>query len=291
MYLTLHSGWHDDLAMLVGSAKERLVVASPFITDEGAALVCRAATASLRTGGSVEVITDLSSSHVVDGSLAMSAVVDLFKITMRSKLWHVPRLHAKVYIADDAKAIVTSANLTAGGFFRNHECGVYIEDPAVVTSIQANFNDFRIAGTLIGLEGLLAYSVVANQVRDSSARRDKTVDPRLDLALKSAIGIADDQLIRLRLAGGALHTVFAQTIRHLLLRYGPTSTVRLHELVRDLHPELCDDSVDRVIDGQHFGKKWKHAVRTAQQQLKRTNIVEYVEPLWQLTEHGNSGHS
>jgi hypothetical protein len=51
-------------------------------------------------------------------------------------------------------------------------------------------------------------------------------------------------------------------------------TAELHPLIQRIHPDLCDDSVDRVIDGKHFGKKWKHAVRTAQQHLKKIGKVE-----------------
>jgi hypothetical protein len=79
-----------------------------------------------------------------------------------------------------------------------------------------------------------------------------------------------------------LHTVFARTIAFLLRRQGPLTTQQLHPLVQQLHPDLCDDRVDRVIDGKRFGKKWKHAVRTAQQQLKKAGAVALVDGYWRL---------
>ncbi|MFM7830685.1 MAG: hypothetical protein ACKPJD_02800, partial [Planctomycetaceae bacterium] len=45
--------------------------------------------------------------------------------------------------------------------------------------------------------------------------------------LQQAICEATDDLIRLRLSGGAMHTVFAATIVFLLTKYGPLSTTRL----------------------------------------------------------------
>jgi hypothetical protein len=30
-------------------------------------------------------------------------------------------------------------------------------------------------------------------------------------------------------------------------------TVELHKFIQELHPDLCDDSVDRVFDGENFG--------------------------------------
>ena len=99
--------------------------------------------------------------------------------------------------------------------------------------------------------------------------------------------MAEDQLIRLRLAGGAPHTVFAKTIVYLLKRHGPLKTIEQHPLILTYYPDLCDDSVDRVIDGQHFGKKWKHAVRNAQQRLKEAKMIQLgSDGRWLLTPKG-----
>ena len=43
-------------------------------------------------------------------------------------------------------------------------------------------------------------------------------------------------------------------------------------------------SIDRVIDGVHFGKRWKHYVRNAQQFLKRTGRVYYDGDRWHMTQ-------
>ena len=87
--------------------------------------------------------------------------------------------------------------------------------------------------------------------------------------------------MRARAAGRAPHTIFAQAIRHIL-ESGPASTADLHRAVQKIHSDLCDDSVDRVIDGEHFGKKWKHAVRTAQQHLKERGEIVLENRLWRL---------
>ena len=99
---------------------------------------------------------------------------------------------------------------------------------------------------------------------------------RFEESLRSA----EDSLIRIRLAGGPVHTVFARTIEYLLRSHGVMATEGLHPLIKAIHPDLCDDSVDRVIDGKRFGKKWKHAVRTAQQQLKKRGVICYENGLW-----------
>ena len=78
-----------------------------------------------------------------------------------------------------------------------------------------------------------------------------------------------------------MHTVFARTILYLLGQHGAQTTVQLHRMVEAIHPELCDNTIDRVIDGRRFGKKWKHAVRTAQQQLKKRGLVRYMGTNWE----------
>ena len=97
--------------------------------------------------------------------------------------------------------------------------------------------------------------------------------PEIRRRFQQSFRNAQDSLIRVRLAGGAVHTVFAHTIEYLLRTNGPLTTETLHPMIKAIHPDLCDDSVDRVIDGKRFGKKWKHAVRTAQQQLKKRGGV------------------
>ena len=77
-----------------------------------------------------------------------------------------------------------------------------------------------------------------------------------------------------------MHAVFEKTILYLLKTRGPLETKSLHTLVSAIHPDLCDDSVERIIDGKTFGKKWKHAVRTAQQKLKKKGLAERSGHVW-----------
>lgn len=281
MVALLRHSWHAELGALIESAERSLTIATPYITQRGSTFVCRRLTPALRTTGRIELLTDLAPIHVSDGSLDPDAVIGLYESTDQRSLWHLPRFHAKVYIADECRAIVTSGNLTTNGLFQNTEYGVLISERETVAGIQEDFDDFRATGTHVSLDELRRYAEVAQHVRATADHHRKQADARLTHALESALQNAEDELIRLRLAGGALHTVFAKTIQFLLQKYGPLPTTRVHELVQALHPELCDDSVDRVIDGKRFGKKWKHAVRTAQQQLKRSGLVQYSGEKWE----------
>nr|MCU0688593.1 hypothetical protein [Phycisphaerales bacterium] len=100
--------------------------------------------------------------------------------------------------------------------------------------------------------------------------------------LRAVLKSASDTLVRARLAEGSIHTVFAKTIEFLLRRHGPLSTEAMHPMIQQMHPDLCDDTVERVIDGKRFGKKWKHAARTAQQQLKKRGTIALINGAWAL---------
>jgi phosphatidylserine/phosphatidylglycerophosphate/cardiolipin synthase-like enzyme len=279
----IHRGWQLALNDLVSAARQHLVIAVPFITGHGAHSITAMLDINLREQGRVDIITDLSPSHVCDGVLEPAAIQHMMAATTNAALWHVPRLHAKVYLADHIRAIVTSGNLTAGAFYRNVEYGFDIIDSELVSSIDSDLMDIKFLGVVVGSQQLAEYVEVADKVRESFQRQQNTVDPALKRAFTNAIQIAEDDLIRLRLAGGAVHTVFAKTILFLLRKHGPLKTSNIHQLIQQLHPDLCDDSVDRVIDGKCFGKKWKHAVRTAQQQNKRLGLINNEGELWHVT--------
>lgn len=175
---------------------------------------------------------------------------------------------------------MTSGNLTAGAFYRNREYGIEIRDPEMVTTIVNHFDALRTMGAHVTREQLSRYTHAALQLREAYVRQQQSANKRAIAMLRDAMRVAEDDLIRIRLAGGAMHTVFSKTIRYLLQKHGNLTTVQLHGLIKELHPDLCDDSIDRVIDGQHFGKKWKHAVRTAQQYLKKKGEAAYEDGLW-----------
>ena len=97
------------------------------------------------------------------------------------------------------------------------------------------------------------------------------------------IAKANDELIFTRIKGDALHTTFEKTIFYILSKYGALETQQLHNHIKEIHPDLCDDNIDRVIDGVRFGKKWKHAVRSSQQHLKKKGLIELIDAKWKLT--------
>jgi hypothetical protein len=280
----LRRGWQSRLEELVGSAERSLFIAAPFITQSGVEVVQSRLSSSIRERGEIRVLTSLDVLSICQGTCDPLALKSLFGDTPSSILTHLPRLHAKVYIADDRAAIITSGNLTAGGLVSNFEYGVAFDEPSLVERVKNDLEEYASLGAILGDEQLASFCEASERVRHAFREQTANVARKVREEFQRQARIAEDQLIRARLAGGATHTVFAKTILYLLKRHGPLKTVEQHPLIQAIHPDLCDDSIDRVIDGQHFGKKWKHAVRTAQQQLKAAGRIELGQDRrWVLT--------
>jgi len=272
--------WDNQFVDLVSSAQDRLVLCSPYVSQDGAETVARARTGKAQIGIRSFILTDLSPRAVCAGATDPDAVMNVANSLAGGRVVHLPRLHAKVYVADGQTAVVTSGNLTSGGLGRNYEYGVLIRDCAMASSIEADMLEYAGLGAEMHETTLAKYCQAAADARKAYREHVASTSRTIQRRLASALRAADESLIRARLAGGAMHTVFAKTVMYLLHRHGPLTTKQQHPLVQRLHPDLCDDSVDRVIDGKHFGKKWKHAVRTAQQALKKQGRIEQRGDLW-----------
>lgn len=275
--------WHNSFIETVRGATNQLILCSPYISKYGSEVVASNFTPELCSSGSVLVVTDLSPDAICYGSTEPEAIQILFSTAPKLKIRHLPRLHAKVYIADSVFAIVTSANLTTGGLKNNFEYGIRVADRACVERIAADISAYSALGAEIDQVQLSQYCEIAREVRQTYQQTRRRVDTEVRRRFEMVVRQADDELVRLRLSGGAMHTVFADTILYLLRKFGPLTTAELHSKTEAIHPDLCDSSVDRIIDGKRFGKKWKHAVRTAQQQLKRRGLVELRQELWFAT--------
>jgi len=278
--LLLSTDWEDALAELVAGARSHLMISSPYVTGDGVAFVLRNRNPSLNL---ITFITDLSPTNVCDGATDPNALSSLMAGVPHLVLRHLPRLHAKVYVSDAECAIITSANLTMGGLARNYEYGIRIPDPSVVAGISCDISKYSELGALVERDSLRIYCDIANCVRAAFQKQRNSVARSLRSEFEKYLATAEEQLIRLRLAEGPMHTVFAKTIIYLLARHRAMSTEQLHPRIKAIHPDLCDDGIDRVIDGKSYGKKWKHAVRSAQQQLKKKGLLTLRDEQWTLT--------
>ena len=278
----LGRAWHSELARLVSETEKDLVICSPFVGSAGVDLVLNHLPTAFHSRGDLLFVTNLSSRNMLQSVTDPRAVLSLATSTRNSSIVHLPGVHAKVYISDCSKAIVTSGNLTAGGLYRNLESGVLVTDRDFVSRLRVQMNEFKELGASIPNAKLNGYCDALEQVIPQWKQAQRDIDSAARQRFEGTLQSIDEDLIRQRLAGGTVSSVFARTIEYLLRNRGPLSTVEIHPEIAVLHPDLCDDTIDRVIDGHSYGKKWKHAVRSAQQLLKSKGIITYAEGRWQL---------
>ena len=209
----------------------------------------------------------------------------MFDVFESVEVSSLENLHAKVYITDSSRAVITSANLTGGGIFNNFEYGVLLEGGDIVSSMYDDLERYFTLGNLFDKPFL---SKIADEVeRIELPKKEKRQDAAglskfLDLQ-KSHIEKINTDLLRNRVKGQrTVSGIFSNTVLYLLGKYGDLTTTQLHEYIQDMHPDICDDTIDRVINGQHFGKRWKHLVRGAQQHLKRQGRIVLEKDVWKL---------
>lgn len=271
------------LENFIGNVKAELHIVSPYITKAGIDIVTkRVKTSSRRFSIAVHLLTDLNSLSVCQGSCDPQAILHLTHFFPLTKIFHLPRVHAKIMVADREVAIIGSSNLTEDGIQNNYEYNIKVSSPKIASKIAADVEEYSSLGAPITANLLESYSEAAISLRETFLRKERAVSSSLKREFYARVQYADDLLLQARVRGGVTG-IFYRTIL-FLLRAGPMRTVDLHPHIKKIHPDLCDDSVDRIIDGERFGKKWKHLARTAQQMLKRDGLIEFDGTFWRLTD-------
>jgi len=279
----LSRDWKGELQNIFLQARNDIIISSPYVTERGTNFVLANLRQEVKAKIKLRILTNLSPVNICQGSTDPVALKLLALALPHFTLLHLPKLHAKVYVVDQKIAIVTSANLTAGGLEHNYEYGIKISELLIVKEIAQDIISYSDLGAMISPQNLDNYSHIADRLRNTYKKQQNSIVKSVRKEFEKEILSAEDELIRMRLSGGAMHTVFAKTILYLLKRYGPLPTEQMHPKIEVIHPDLCDNNIDRVIDGKHFGKKWKHAVRTAQQQLKKTGLIFLSGDRWTLS--------
>jgi phosphatidylserine/phosphatidylglycerophosphate/cardiolipin synthase-like enzyme len=272
--------WCNELAELVRGSHDEIIVATPYISRDGAEFLNSCMSEGMKVSGSVTILTDLSPMPICQGSTDPYAIQMMLSNLASARVYHLPRLHAKVYVSGSREAIVTSGNLTRGGLYSNYEYGVFIDDPAIVTRIRSDVLEYLALAAIVGKQRLIEYCEIAESARKSFQEQLSSISKSAKEKFRKYYDQAGDELLKLRLSKGALHTIFEEAILYFLRHDGPLATPQIHRLIESAYPDLCDNSVDRVINGVRFGKRWKHAVRTAQQHLKKKGAIGLEGGVW-----------
>jgi hypothetical protein len=272
----------NALEGLFAGVRSELHIVSPYITSMGTAVITdRVRPVARRLSIRLHLLTDLNPLSVCQGSCDPDAILGLVRAFPRARIRHLPRVHAKVFVADRKIAIVGSANLTEGGLRDNYEYSIKVKSPEVASRVALDVEEYSNLGASVRVEVLESYSRAAIALRKVFGKKERATSSSIRKAFDAHLQTGSELLLRALVREGVTR-VFSRTIL-FLLRAGPLRTADIHPQIKRIHPDLCDDSVDRVIDGERFGKRWKHLVRTAQQILKREGLVEIDGGFWRLS--------
>ncbi|WP_419167285.1 phospholipase D-like domain-containing protein [Candidatus Palauibacter sp.] len=252
------------------SARQSMVVAVPFITYAAAVWFRR----QLAEDVELVTLTTIKADAVASSALDVTALVHFAELSDKAQVFALPNLHAKVFIADEKAAIVTSGNLTQAGLDTNLEYGVMLREPLLVRTIRNDMNSFVRLGNQVSRRALGELASLEADLRQARKKADDDAELGPRARFRTIMRSARPRFVGAQVGSRSANSVFGEAIRFVLAR-GPQPTTAIHEEVSRLLPDLCDDSEELVINSEHYGKAWKHRVRNAQQYLKRKGAVTY----------------
>ena len=251
-YKFLLSPWKNEFIDVLGKTKEELFISSPFINVEGVKILSEA----METNASIEIslITSLTTKNIVNGITEPVALLELYKQFDKVRISSLGRLHAKVYLIDNKIGIITSANLTRGGLINNFEYGVLIDDENLISNIKEDMLKYRSLGNILDKSLLEKINEEANEIYRIKNETDEIIKKtQLANLLRKSAEKLDVDLLKNRIRGGkTINAIFSETILYLLEKKGALRTDELHLLIQAIHPDICDDSVDRVLSLIHI---------------------------------------
>ena len=280
--MLIKSPWSDVFAKFGQSAHNRVILATPFISS--GPLLDLAKSFRAARPPQVELITNLSADSLFQGTVNSEAIASFCRFLPEVEVRHLPGLHAKVYVADDHSAIITSGNLTQASLHRNYEYGVHITEKSLVRQIAEDVQEYASLGSRVSLVELDDLTEITKIVHSKYAETLRSSRESARKEYQESMELTRGALMNLRAKPGeTTHSIFARTILHILKR-GPLSTSEMQPMIQAIHPDICDDSIDRIINGVNFGRKWKHMVRNSQVYLRRQGRIEFNKKKWQLTQ-------
>lgn len=276
--------WQTKLADLLASSDQSLLIATPYIKRDAAqwlldTLTSRRQAQPIRT----TVITDISPQSALNASLDLDALLLLATSLRRIAIFDVHRLHAKVYLADEKQAIITSANFTSSAFTANYEYGILVTDPEMVKKVSSDMRSYAGAGRQVTRAELARLDETTGDFR----REYERATERAAEGARRELTREWDRIASTFGAPPGLHEIgsarFKGPIMKMLASQGPLTTKQLCEAIQAFWPYLCDDTLMRVAKDGTRKRQWRHDIHTAQETLQRAGMLRRdAKGLWHI---------
>jgi len=271
--------WREHFENLIEKTSSELTITSPYIKRREAEFICdNFSSRNLSDKISFTLLTDLRSQSILDNSLDIDALQLFQKSIKNFELLTLPRLHAKVYLFDHSYAVVGSANLTPSGFEFNYEYNVGFRNKENIQRIRSDIKSYLSLGNVVDKDKVDEISLIANEVREEYQLVIKSATSSIRRKFAETIKKADLKFAEALVGKKTAYSIFKEAVIYCL-KNEPLSTTDLQAKVQMMLPDLCVDE-ELVINGQRFGKIWKHQVRTVLNDLRRRGNLRAFNKIW-----------
>lgn len=273
--------WRSQFESLLTETKNELVIVSPYIKKVEAEFICDSfSTRRISEKIDFTLLTDLRSQSILDNSLDIEALQLFQSNFQKCKLITLPRLHAKVYLFDRSHAVVGSSNLTPSGFEYNYEYNVGFSELRDVQKIRSDIADYYSLGNKVEKEKIDELSFVAQEVKDEYQKVIRSSTSAIRKRFNETLKKADVKFAEALVGRKTAYSIFKEAVVYCLNKE-PLTTKDLQMKVQLMLPDLCVDE-ELVINGQKFGKVWKHQVRTVLNDLRRRGNLIAIDKVWRF---------
>ena len=184
--------WENYFFSKVQATEKSLFISSPYIKYPVASLLCKILESKHDPGLSVQLLTRIRISDLIDGASDLEAFEKLFQLAevhgQNVAVKCLSNLHAKVYIFDENSAIVTSSNLTPSGLKSNIEYGIEVTERGTIQNILDDMNTYwhaaepltavmikQVGNRLKTTESLVSVHQTLNQIKTHSQASNSQV--------------------------------------------------------------------------------------------------------------------
>ncbi len=130
----------------VKSSTESIILCAPFVKQS----IVREIIKSKNSKARLSLVTYFNLNYYYKGASDLAAIKALINNT--NHVYNFNSLHSKIYLFDKRNVIITSANLTSSGFYKNDETGILTDDETVCLGAAEKLKDISIKDNLINIE-------------------------------------------------------------------------------------------------------------------------------------------
>lgn len=254
MITIVKSPWEDKFLNLVSECKFSLKITSPYVKDK----IVRKIYENKNSEVQIDLITSSKLMNFYRGASDASALNCI--IQNGGRVYNYQNLHAKVYIFDEKKVIITSGNLTFGGLQKNYEYGIEVLDTKFITDVISDFNALISSEKtgLMEIEELNKIQQIINSLPKEKIIRLPKIEAEED-DQDSEIFIGDIQLVKDKLNN------WQKDVMNCLMKiekqqFDLNEVYKFEEELKILHPE------NNTI---------QHKIRQILQQLRDLGLIQF----------------